>query len=103
MIRSHISEIGKQLFEGNWDWGGFSSHHALKPLDDCFIDLRILDAAATKNDILHAFQGRIKELSNATPKGSFSIRQPSTSSFAYSIEFVWDGAGVDAVNVKLSP
>src|SRR5580700_9298502 len=101
MIRSYASDIGKDVFQGNWSV--FSSREALEPLEDCFIDLRILDAAATKGDIQRAFRGRLVELDSEDERGSYVIRQPSTCSFVYRIEFIWSAGSAEAVNVKLSP
>jgi plasmid maintenance system killer protein len=99
MILSYLSEIGKDLFQGNWST--FSGEQALEPLEDCFIDLRILDAAATTQDLELAFRGRIDRIRKGS-NDAYSIRQPSTSAFMYRINFVWSGGNAEAVDVRLS-
>jgi hypothetical protein len=102
MIRSYASEVGKDLFEGNW--AALAKKRPLEPLDDCFIDLLILDAAATESDIKKAFEGRltgpIGDRRNSRP---YNIEEPSSCSVGYRIEFVWTGTGVEEVNVTFAP
>ena len=97
MIRSYTTEIGKELFEGNWSI--FPSRQALEPLEDCFIDLRILDAAATREDIERAFRGRVMRHGKSGSEWKYSISQPSSCPFEYRIDFSWAGNNVESVNV----
>lgn len=101
MIRSYASELGKSLFQGNW--AVFPRRQALQPLEDCFIDLRILDAAATIGDVQRAFRGRLTNTRSGDSTQSYSIREPDTCEAKYCIEFDWTGTSAEAVNVKLSP
>lgn len=101
MIRSYASEMGRNLFEGNW--APLTKQRSLGPLEDCFIDLRILDAAATESDIVRAFQNRLVKPSNGNTKGAYCVHEPPESSFSYRIEFTWTGNNVEAVDVMLSP
>jgi len=104
MIRSYASEVGKDLFEGNWA-GPLAKMRSLGPLNDCTMDLLTLDAAATESDINlnSAFEGRLTGPIGNRRNRSYSIHEPSGCSMGYRIEFVWTGTGVEDVNVTFAP
>ena len=101
MILTYVSGIAKDIFEGNWSV--FAGYNALGHLEECFIDLRILDAAATHGDLRRAFNGRLETLGVDGDRGRFAISQPASGAGFYRIEFAWRGNGAENVEVKLSP
>lgn len=98
MILSYASEIGSLIYQGNWSV--FATPAPLEPVEDCFLDLRILAAAATIADVREAFRGRLEEPDR--PKGLYCVHEPPAHEFGYRIEFLWRDGNADSVDVKLA-
>jgi hypothetical protein len=97
MIASFSNNQAQEVFLGNW---GALPVSAYGPLEDCFIDLRILDAAAVEQDLRVAFRGRLYEGSGLGPNKRFTIS--SEAGIPYSINFIWTGSAVEALAVTLT-
>ncbi len=103
MIKSFATPVGKSLFEGNWSI--FADQQALSILEECFLDLRILDAAAVQSDLECAFKGRLEGTGgDAKAKKIYTLRGlTSENGIPYAVKFAWNGNHVDDVEVALFP
>lgn len=100
MIRSFASVLTEQLFFANWSMR--TTQHEYGQLEECFIDLRLLDAAKTSSDLNVLFGKRLKSRGELTDESYGRIVSEPTAPFSYEITFVWSGADADEVSVDLS-
>jgi hypothetical protein len=95
MIISFANPQAEEIFLGSW--AGIPTAH-YGPVEDCFIDLRILDAVAVERDLMVAFEGRIRERDTRGKRKQFEI--VSMSELPFVICFVWTGSAVDEASVQ---
>lgn len=99
MLRSFASEVSKHLFLGNWS---MSSGKNYGQLEECFFDLRLLDAAATTRDLERLFGLRLTPHGRGSGDRYGMIVSDSNAPFTYRISFVWTGEDAEQVSVDLS-
>lgn len=100
MILSYASEVAELIFEANWGMTAATANYG--QLEDCFLDMRMLDAVAAEGDLHKMFAGRLKAVGPNQGANAFVIGQHPDSSFPYEIRFVWNGAHAEKVDVSLS-
>lgn len=97
MILSFASDVAEQIFYANWGMAAAPANYG--QLEECFLDLRLLDAAFTGGDLARFFEGRLFDLSNEDKSLSWAIGPLPGSPFPYRILFVWKGANAEKVDV----
>lgn len=100
MIESFESKEAKVIFEGRWDMLPTSAEPGA--LEECFLDLRILDASVSRADIETAFKNRIAGMAGRQNTNSFILAPPSTGAGFYEITFKWTGSAVVVLNIQLA-
>ena len=71
-------------------------------MEECFLDLRLLDAAATTPDLEHLFGMRLAPLGHKSNTSYGTIVSEQTAAFHYEIRFQWSGSDAEHVIVDLS-
>ena len=101
MIRSFASAAAEHLFRANWAMVPDTQRY--DQLDDCFLDLVALDAAANVRDLQRTIGAERLKLEGRT-QGSKrgSIASDANASFKYKIAFFWTGSDAEKVAVDLS-
>lgn len=100
MIRSFASVLTEQLFFANWSMR--TTRHEYGQLEECFLDLRLLDAAKTNSDLKLLFGKRLAPRGKLSDETYGRIASEPTTPFSYEITFAWSGADADEVSVDLS-
>ena len=99
MIESFANGPAKHIFQGRWEMCLSSTEPS--GLNDCFIDLRLLDAVVSTSDVEVAFKGRIVLVASRRGLCSFIVSSPDTSPNWYQIKFDWTGHAVTNIDVLL--
>lgn len=102
MIRSYASDLAREIYQANWD--RVSSPDHFEQIDECSWDLRFLDCAATTDDLLRIFRGRIEHpVMSGVRNSLYAVKQAPQCSFPYQIMFSWADGHVHEVDVVLAP
>jgi len=92
------SALAEELFEGRWD--GLVKHTPEDILEECFIDLRLIEVSRLERDLSSTFKKRISsEDTDGTRKFVIS-GSSSDGTQAYSISFKWSKDGI--INLDIS-
>lgn len=101
MIRSFASELAEELYEGRWS--GLARQAGEELLEECFIDLRLIEIARLENDLMCAFLGRISVVATDSTN-LFAVTSPGRCRPAsYRIEFELVGGHIERLNVIMVP
>ena len=97
MIRSFADKQTESVWNGMWN-GVPSIGFAW--VDECFIDLRIIDSASVEADLAVSFGTRLTVARRTKSTTKYRLTSEIDQRGGYSLSFVWSSGNVDGVGLE---